>query len=361
MDLDFRFTYISPSVSRALGYRVGELMSLTMQDIMTPGSFGTAAEVFAEKFHQVQNELGTPEIITMELELKCKNSATLWTEVKASLLRGPDGQPVGVVSVARDITQRRKADQKEREVDVLKEMDQLRGKLLADISHELRTPLASIKGFVSTLLRTDVSWSQAEQQDFLRTIGEETERLNRLISDILDMSRVDAGALRLTREYHQVSGIIESAMGRLSVLAKNHQLRTVVPPGIPLVFADEMRIGQVLTNLVENAAKHSLEGTEITIEAKHRGNEVMISVTDRGEGIPAELIPKLFDRFYQVEVIATGRKGGTGLGLSICSGILKTHGGRIWVKSELGKGSEFSFALPVSDEEEAQIVQDTGH
>ena len=245
-----------------------------------------------------------------------------------------------------------RTEEKLREAKAFKELDRLRSELMANISHELRTPLASIKGFASTLLQPDVKWSEEEQRDFLQSIDQEADRLTRLISDLLDMSRLEAGALKLEKRDYRVSEILGSVGYRLASLTEHHQLEVIVPAELPAVFVDEMRIGQVLTNMVENATKFSSKDSPITIEAQLAEDQVIISVTDRGQGIPPELLDRVFDRFYQTESIVTGRKSGTGLGLSICQGIIKAHGGRIWVESEVGEGSKFSFSLPVSQSEE---------
>jgi len=257
-----------------------------------------------------------------------------------------------IFCVCRDITDRKQAEEKAREVETLREVDRLRSGLLANVSHELRTPLASIKGFTSTLLRTDVKWSEEEQRDFLQTIDHETNRLTHLINDLLDMSRIEAGGLKLDKRDYQIAGVLDSISDRLASLTEHHQLQVIVPPELPPVFVDETRIGQVLTNLVENATKYSREGSEITIEAQLAGDEIIASVTDRGNGIAPELLGRVFNRFYQAESIVTGRKSGTGLGLSICKGIVEAHGGRIWVESQPGEGSRFSFSLPVGKGEE---------
>ena len=257
------------------------------------------------------------------------------------------GEVRASVHVTRDITERKWAEKKAREVEALKELDRLRSGLLANVSHELRTPLTSIKGFATTLLRSDVSWSEEEQRDFLQSIDQETERLIRLISDLLDMSRIEAGGLKLEKRNYQISEILDSVSTRLASLAEHHQLQVIVPSRLPSVFVDQMRIGQVLTNLVENATKYSGEGSEITIEAHLTGDQINVSVADRGQGIASELLDRVFDRFYQAESIVTGRKSGTGLGLSICRGIIESHSGKIWVESKLGEGSKFSFSLPV--------------
>jgi len=249
-----------------------------------------------------------------------------------------------------DITRRKEAEKKAREIETLKEIDRLRSGLLANVSHELRTPLTSIKGFASTLLDPEVKWSEEEQRDFLQTIDQESDRLIRLISDLLDMSRLEASALKLERAKYQVSKILDSINDGLTKLTEHHQLKVIVPAELPPVSVDQMRIGQVLTNLVENATKFSPQGSEITIEAKleSAGGQIIVSVADRGQGIAPELLDKVFDRFYQAESIVSGRKSGTGLGLSICRGIMEAHGEKIWAESKVGEGSKFSFSLPVS-------------
>jgi len=247
-----------------------------------------------------------------------------------------------------DITELKQAEAKAQEIEALKEVDRLRSGLLANVSHELRTPLTSILGFTSTLLRTDVRWSEEEQRDFLETIQQESSRLARLVDDLLDMSRLESGTFPFRIETLDVSEMLKSARRRLGSLTEHHQLEVKAPAGMPLVLVDEDCFWQVLTNLVDNATKFSPTGSQITIEAQPSGKEVIISVIDRGQGIPAALLDRVFDRFYQAETIVSGRKRGTGLGLPICKGIIEGHGGRIWVESRPGKGSRFSFSLPVS-------------
>jgi len=262
-----------------------------------------------------------------------------------AVLTDAAGNIVGVLCSGEDITERQLLWKKMVEY---RELNKLKTNLLSNVSHELRTPLTSIKGFATTLLREETKWSKAEQRDFLRAIDQGTERLTRLINDLLDMSRLEAGVLELERDDYHISEILDSVSDELANLTRNHKLEVIVPAELPIVFVDEVRIGQVLVNLVENATKHSWTGSQITITAQPDGNQVVISVTDRGEGIPTELLDRVFDRFYQAESIVSGRKTGTGLGLSICWGIIQAHGGRIWVESRLGEGSNFSFTLQVS-------------
>jgi len=193
-------------------------------------------------------------------------------------------------------------------------------------------------------------WSEEEKRDFLVDIDQETDYLTRLVANLLDMSRLEAGALELEKDWYQISEILEWIDGTLRMNTKHHNLRISIQSDLPLVFVDRVRIGQVLVNLCENAAKYSEEGSDITIEAELSGESVVLSVGDEGNGIALENLEKVFDRFYRVSNNHYSISG-IGLGLSICRGIIETHGGRIWVQSEVGKGSKFSFELPINEKE----------
>ncbi len=233
----------------------------------------------------------------------------------------------------------------------LRELDVLRTELLANVSHELRTPLAAIKGFASSLLQTDVTFDEPIWRDFLQTIDNEADRLNTLIEGLLMMSRLEARALEVRKQPNSLAKVIDSLKGRLTSITLRHRLQINIPPGLPRVQIDEGRIGEVLTNLVENAVKYSPKGTTITIEAYHDDGEVIVSVSDEGVGIPPELHQKVFERFYQANSPAVGHKPGAGLGLCICRGIVEAHGGGIWLESEPGRGTKFSFSIPTSEGE----------
>jgi len=353
LDREGKFTYLGPTFQDATGYSVQSLIGHSFTEIIAPEYIESTVDRF-------RKGVSGEKIPLYEIELLLKDGERLPVELNVTSLLDAEGQAIGRLGVARDITQRKQSEKKAREVETLKEIDRMRSGLLANVSHELRTPLASIKGFTSTLLRTDVKWSEEEQRDFLETIDHESNRLIRLINDLLDMSRIDAGGLKLAKRSYQITEILDSISNGLAILTEHHRLQTIVPPDLPSVFVDEMRIGQVLTNLVENAVKFSAEGTQITIEAQPDDDQVNIIVTDEGIGIPIESQSKLFDRFYQAESIVTGRKHGTGLGLSICKGIIEAHGGRIWVASKMGEGAKFGFTLPVGKGEE-EIAKDSGY
>ncbi len=229
----------------------------------------------------------------------------------------------------------------------LRELDAMRTEFLANVSHELRTPLAVIKGSANSLLQPDVIFDEQTRRDFLTSIDKDADTLTRLVEDLLMMSRLEAEALEVRKKPHKLTELIDSVKDRLDKLTARHRLHIEIPDTAPPVAIDEGRIGEVLTNLVENAVKFSEENTIISIEAQSNGKEVVLSVADEGCGIPAELHHKIFERFFQGDGHKTGKRKGTGLGLAICRGIVEAHGGRIWVESEPSKWTRFSFSLPV--------------
>ncbi len=229
----------------------------------------------------------------------------------------------------------------------LRELDTMRSEFLANVSHELRTPLSVIKGSANSLLQPDVIFDEQTRRDFLASIDRDADTLTRLVDDLLMISRLEAEALEVRKKPHRLAEVIVGIKDRLDSLTARHNLRIRIPEGLPPVPIDDGRIGEVLTNLVENAVKFSDDNTTIIIEAKLSGKEVTVSVTDEGIGIPPELHQKIFERFFQGEGRKAGRRKGTGLGLAICRGIIEAHGGKIRVESTPGRGAKFSFTLPV--------------
>lgn len=235
-----------------------------------------------------------------------------------------------------------------RDITREKELDEMKSQLLATVSHELRTPLASIKGFATTLLRQDVVWDEDSRREFLAIIDEESDRLSELIANLLDMSRIEAGTLRMEPEATDLGAIIHETVARFQVMSRRHQLRVSLPDMLPLIWADPRRVHQVLRNLVENAIKYSPQGGPLTISAQVKKDYVQVSVADQGIGLEAHQLERIFDRFYQVDSASTRQVGGSGLGLSICKAIVEAHGGKIWAESQPGLGSTFSFTLPLA-------------
>ena len=244
-------------------------------------------------------------------------------------------------------------------VEALHQADRLRSEFVAMVSHELRTPLTSIKGYATTLLRPDVQWNNQTGTEYLSIISEECDKLMQLIDNILEVSRIEAGALRIYPEPIQIYEVLDRAAMETRRRSPEVDLEVRYPPinEIPYVMGDSQRIIQVLRNLIQNAIKYTPSDPHIIIELdmvagdeEHPDGMVRISVRDNGIGLTQENIDRIFERFYRVDTGSARRTEGTGLGLAICKGIVEAHGGQIWVESEgRNKGSTFYFTLPVVD------------
>ncbi len=231
----------------------------------------------------------------------------------------------------------------------LEEGDRLKSALLAAVSHDLRTPLASIKASATSLLQEEIVWDTATRHEFLTAIDEETDRLARLVANLLDLTRIQGGALKPEKEWNEIGEVIASVTDRLTPLVQSHPLRVVLAPDLPPVACDFVEIAQVLANLIENAAKYSDPGTEIAVTADRVDEEIRVQIADHGFGIPPGDVPHVFDTFYRVKREGRARRiGGTGIGLAICKGFIEAHGGAIAVASVVGHGSTFTFTLPLS-------------
>lgn len=223
----------------------------------------------------------------------------------------------------------------------------LKLKFLAMVSHELRTPLTSIKGFATTLLADDVVWEPDKQRDFLQTINTESDKLSDLIEQLLDLSRLEAGTLRILPKKLSLNDIIASALAQLQTVTVEHQLVLDVPPDLPPIYGDAQRIAQVLTNLVGNAAKYSPANTQITISSYQTRDVIQVDVADYGQGIPPQERTRVFEAFRQLENRAGIQRSGAGLGLAICKGLIEAQGGKIWIQDQPGPGTVVSFTLPI--------------
>jgi signal transduction histidine kinase len=231
------------------------------------------------------------------------------------------------------------------ETTALRETNRLKDEFVSMVSHELRTPLASIKGYSRTLLCDQgQEWDEPTRREFLTIISDESDKLTDLVENLLEMSRIEAGRLPITPEPILLSRFCQSVLNRVGTHYPETKFECLLNDPLPVVEADPRRLEQVLTNLLQNAAKYS--GSEVVrvVGSYPGGSEVILSVQDTGKGIAPEHLPQLFDKFYRVDESVQGK--GTGLGLAICKALVEAQGGRIWVESAPGKGTRFFFTLP---------------
>jgi len=247
--------------------------------------------------------------------------------------------------IATTIVSLRRQQEADR-IALLERTDELKTALLQAVSHDLRTPLASIKTSVTSLLDSSVPWDAAAQRALLAGIDEESDRLSLLVSNLLDMSRLEGGMLHLDRDWYTIDEVIYATLRRLKPRLGCHPVSLRLPDESPLVFIDFVKVDQVLTNLVENAIKYTPPQTPIEISARQVDDVVEVAVADRGPGVAQQHLPRLFDTFYRVN--ATSRPHSTGLGLSIARGMVHAHGGRIIASSAPGEGLCVTFTLPLA-------------
>jgi len=227
----------------------------------------------------------------------------------------------------------------------LESSEQARRRLFADITHELRTPLSIIEGTVDAMLDGVFEPDSSN----LGSIKEETTKLTRLVADLRDLALAESGQLKLELEATDLGKLVLLRVSQAEVVAreKDVRLETNIAEGLPQVRVDGRRIEQVVTNLINNALEHTPPDGTILVSVAPQKGELTVSVTDTGVGIPVEHLPHVFERFYRVDEARSREAGGAGLGLAIAKQMVELHGGRIWVESEVGKGSRFSFTLPI--------------
>jgi signal transduction histidine kinase len=231
----------------------------------------------------------------------------------------------------------------------IRRMDQQKSDLISVVSHEMRTPLTAIKAYTESLLDNVGSPSVEMQHRFLHVINEESDRLARMVNDVLDLSRMESGRHRLRAEPLAVSAVVEDALPTVAPALQEKRLhvRVDIDPSVPWIDSDVDLLKQVFVNLIHNAAKFSPEGREVVVRGTSLGDRVRLEVEDNGNGIPPEKLPHVFERFYRVEDGSGVRSVGTGLGLAIVKSVIDLHGGTIHVESEVGKGTRFVFELPI--------------
>ncbi|MCS6305562.1 MAG: sensor histidine kinase KdpD [Nitrospira sp.] len=252
-----------------------------------------------------------------------------------------------VNQVALAIERTRLSDEAQ-QAHVRAETERMRNAILSSVSHDLRTPLATISGAASSLAEDELN--AAARKDLARSICREADRLDRLLKNLLDMMRIEAGAVQLSREWHPIDEVAGAALARLEGRLHDHTVNTSFPADLPLIFVDGVLLEQVMINLVENAVKYTPPGSTIDLSASADDHQVIVEVADRGVGIPSGEESRIFDKFYRDK---TAGEGGVGLGLTICRGIVEAHGGRIWAENRSGGGAIFRFTIPLPETQPA--------
>lgn len=325
---------MNAAAERILGLRREEVLGRPIQHFA--GLYGPAWQEWTASLRRwLASPHGQPPTLFMRYELPPEGRFI--TIHAAPVMMGTEF--LGTVSVFRDITPEVEADRAKTE-------------FISTVSHELRTPMTSIKGYVDLLLLGSAGPLTEMQRRFLQIVKANADRLKMLVDDLLDISRIESGRLQLDLRPVPLEAAVEAAVTSLKarIDEKQQHLEIDLPDFLPPVQADQDRLVQILMNLVSNAHKYTPAGGSIRIRARPEGEEIHVEVSDTGIGIPAEALPRIFERFFRVDDPRVHETPGTGLGLSIVKALVEMHGGRIWVESELGRGSTFHFTIPIASE-----------
>ncbi len=337
IDMNLRFTYLSPSVIRMRGFSAEETMAQKLEEVITPASLRVAMNTFAEepaKESMKQKDMGRS--LTLELEFTRKGGSTVWTETKITFLSDPSGKPVGILGIARDITERRRAEEQVIRSEKLASV----GTLASGVAHEINNPLAGIRGYAeaivdevdSTLMRSyarkivDVAERASEVVRWLSRYSRQAKDVNIVDVDLNEISRDSLEAMRFSRLSANIE--VKPNYGEL-----------------PSVRGNRAELQQVFVNLLGNSVDAMPEGGRIVLSTRCRGGLVEVEVSDTGMGIPEEHMAKIFDPFFTTKEVGKG----TGLGLYVISMIIKKHHGTIEVESEVGKGTAFILRFPAKE------------
>ena len=288
-------------------------------------------------FKESQVQISLNKSVTSKVSLD-HDGKKLVLRVVASPFLDENGFALGTIYVFDDITRE-------------KEIDQMKSDFVSLVSHELRTPLTSIIGFVSFVLDGKAGPINEKQTDSLMRVQRQSKRLAALISDLLDVSRIESGRIQMRQKPISLLDIAKQGIEeiRLQADAKSIHLNFIAPESLPTITGDEARMGQIFTNLIGNAIKFTPDNGEVIVKLKVDGNLLHVEVIDTGPGIPVEKRQKIFDKFYQLSDLHTRQQGGSGLGLSIAKSIVEAHGGTLWIDDgNRGKGSNFQFVLPLT-------------
>lgn len=337
LDAERRVLVINQAMAAMLGVTPQSCVGKGCQEVLN------LQDVQGDDICQMDNFTGFPnrESLHCEGDLQRPGGSRLTVSVTYTPLYDDEERLVNIIVNVHDITR-------------FREEEEIKSTFTSIISHELKTPVALIKGYAQTLARPDAAWDAETARQSLQVIEEEADRLESLINNLLDVSRIQASGLRLDYADVNLERLARKVVEAYRTQTADHQLEVDFPAALPLVWGDEERLRQVLTNLVSNAIKYSPQGGLIRIggwleqpEGATDHTRVVLYIADQGIGIPTADLPKIFDRFYRVDSSLRRSTAGAGLGLYLAKAIVEAHGGQIWAHSEPGKGTTFFIGLPV--------------
>lgn len=330
LDPGFRITRFNKACIRLLGHREDQALGRPHSEIIRWKKIDQGPSL--EEAEAGGWPLSAKAALYVEGDLLRGDTGTISLGITYAPTFDLDSRLLNIVAVVRDITKFREADD-------------LKNTFISIVSHELRTPVALIKGYVGTLRREDARWDPGVVNQSLQVIEDEADRLAQLIDDLLDASRLQAGALSMQVGEVALDDLAESLVGRFRTHSTVHSFQTEFPPDFPCVVGDEGRLTQVLSNLLTNAVRYSPEGGMITVGGRFRAEEIQICVQDEGPGISGVDVPRVFDLFYRAKEV-TNKTKGAGLGLYLAKAIVEAHGGRIWVDETVSTGARICFTVP---------------
>ena len=336
IDMDDRITHINKNATAMLG--------LPSADIVEDDFRKAFSEDLVEMIEREKNR-ALKDGFTFEIlfEYYMTDTFSIPLGINSSLLTDDRGQRLGVIIVIRNMSA-------SKELERLRQLDDLKSEFVSNVSHELRTPLSIIKTYTETLLEHGGDTDYETQRQFLTVVDQETDHLTGLVSDLLDISRIESGKYEMELIPISISEVIALVVKKIENTHTTHDIRLDVPSDLPTLLADKEKMVQVFTNLIENAVKFSPKGGVIEISADLDGKMIVCRVTDHGIGIAADDISRIFEKFFRANNSDKCEIPGTGLGLPIVKYIIESHNGEITVESELGIGSTFIVIIPASGE-----------
>ncbi len=345
-DFDGNIIAFNEGAHQIYGYAPEEIIGKKSIEIFFPKDF-----IEAGGLQQIIDDLIAKERYSYEGEKVRKNGDRFPAQVLFTLTKDKDGKVVGFIEIVEDLTERK-------QVEALRESDRMKSEFISIVGHELRTPLTSMKNAVDIILTEKAGAINENQKRFLSMAHRNINRLSGIINELLDISKIESGTLKIDLKPLDLGVPLDMSIVSLKSTAreKSISIHKEIPSDLPQAYGDSDKLEQIFINLLGNALKFIPEGGHIYVSAKNNGLDrdlIEVSVADTGIGISPDELEKIFDRFHQVEESLTREIQGTGLGLSIVKGLVEAHGGKIWVESENGKGSTFTFNLPAYSPERA--------